>query len=69
MEIVVNGLGMRKEESNQEKKASLAIAITRERIALLNKKDRRKSEFIITDADPSKITGKGVRVTFKIPVS
>ncbi len=69
MEIVDNGLGMRKEESHQEKHASLAIAITRERIALLNKKDRRKSEFIITDADPSKITGKGVRVTFKIPVS
>jgi tetratricopeptide (TPR) repeat protein len=69
MEIVDNGVGMQKDETHQEKHASLAIAITRERIALLNKKDRRKSEFTITDATSNTAAGKGVRVLFKIPIS
>jgi tetratricopeptide (TPR) repeat protein len=69
MEIVDNGMGLRKNAAHEDEHTSLAIAITRERIDLLNKKNRHKSEFKISDADPSRSSAKGVRVSFKIPLT
>jgi sensor histidine kinase YesM len=68
MEITDNGNGIQEDNPQQKKRASLAIEITRERIALLNRKNKRKSSFVISEAYPQNVTRKGVKVSFRIPI-
>jgi tetratricopeptide (TPR) repeat protein len=67
MTIIDNGSGIQ-ENGQHKSRASLAIEITRERIALLNKKNKRESSFKIEDANPSRTHRKGVKVSFNIPL-
>jgi tetratricopeptide (TPR) repeat protein len=68
MEIVDNGTGMRETNKEEKDHNSLAIQITTERIALLNRRKKKKTTFSITDAYPTEPERKGVRVSFRIPV-
>jgi hypothetical protein len=71
MDIIDNGSGFQQNGKSQTEHNSLAIEITRERIELLNKKNKRKSSFTIQKAYPENPERPGVKVCFRIvmPVS
>ncbi len=68
MEITDNGVGMKEDLPQKKQNRSLALEITRERIALMNKKAKRKISFTITEAFPLHSERKGVKVSFRFPV-
>lgn len=65
MEISDNGYGMTKSGGYGQSHRSLAMAITRERIALMNKREKTKTSFMMQDAFPGDVARKGVRVRFR----
>jgi tetratricopeptide (TPR) repeat protein len=66
IEIKDNGQGIKSE--NNSKHLSLATEITAERISLINKKNKHKASFDITEAFPTQLN-RGVKALFKLPVS
>ncbi len=69
MEIIDNGYGIETGHSKIKQHQSLAIAITKERILLMNKRARVKTAFDITPAYPDQRERKGVRVRFSLPLN
>jgi len=67
LEIKDNGKGINFEAAEKKEHQSLATAITKERIALMNKKKMAKIIFSITEAYPDE-QRKGVKVSFQIPL-
>jgi len=67
-EIIDNGRGMPVSDTPVKQHQSLALAITKERVELMNKKSARKTIFSITDAFPLEAERKGVKVQFSIPL-
>jgi anti-sigma regulatory factor (Ser/Thr protein kinase) len=67
MEISDNGVGITSNEVKHKDHQSMAIAITKERIALHNKKIKQKIQFEVSEAFPDKTERKGVKIVFKIP--
>ena len=69
MEIIDNGTGMKSSYSENKKHESLALEITKERIALMGKKIKEKVIFSISEAFPSENGRKGVKVNFCLPLT
>lgn len=69
MEIIDNGIGMKASYSENKQHQSLAFEITKERIALMNKKVKRKIIFTIGAAFPMQKERKGVKITFRFPIN
>jgi tetratricopeptide (TPR) repeat protein len=69
MMITDNGYGMNAAPRNNKQHQSMAIAITKERIGIMNKKLKLKAGFEIKDAFPGEHERKGVCVAFAIPVN
>lgn len=69
MEITDNGTGMKDGYSQNKQHRSLALEITRERVALMNKKAKEKVLFTITEAFPLESERKGVKVNFSLPLN
>jgi tetratricopeptide (TPR) repeat protein len=67
LEIKDNGSGMTAGSGQEKEHQSLATTITKERIALMNKKRKEKIVFSVTEAYPQQ-ERKGVKVSFSIPV-
>ncbi len=65
MEISDNGYGMSAMKDRHRPHRSLALAITRERIALMNKREKVKTTFNLTDAYPQADIRRGVKVSFR----
>ena len=55
--------------SQSKKHPPLAIEITRERVALLNKRSKGRTSFTITETFPNAAERKGVKVIFVLPLS
>lgn len=68
MEIKDNGHGMKQTGSKGQEHQSLAMEITRERIALMNKRKNGKASCTITDAYPLQPDRNGVKVSFSLPL-
>jgi len=68
IEIVDNGYGMSYKPLEAKKHRSLALEITRERIALMNKRGKIHASFTISDAFPNEKDHKGVKVSFRFPL-
>jgi tetratricopeptide (TPR) repeat protein len=66
--ITDNGYGIQQAGSNEAKHRSMAMNITRERIALMNKKDNRKVLLNVEDAFPEAPVYKGVKINITIPL-
>ncbi len=66
MEIKDNGTGLEFGKAKDTHHQSLATSITKERIALMNKKSAEKIVFSVTEAYPNELR-KGVKVSFNIP--
>lgn len=69
MEIVDNGYGMAGRNQHKKRHRSLALEITRERIALMNRREKIKTTFTVSDAFPDEIERKGVKVVFRFALS
>jgi tetratricopeptide (TPR) repeat protein len=69
MEIIDNGYGMTGRGQHKKRYRSLAFEITRERIALMNRREKTKSTFTITDAFPDEAERKGVKVVFRFSLN
>ena len=69
MEIIDNGHGMGSSGSPGKKHQSLAMEITKERVTLMNKKSKKKTEFKINEAFPLQTERKGVKISFTIPLT
>jgi tetratricopeptide (TPR) repeat protein len=67
-EVVDNGKGIKTEDAETKQHQSMALAITKERIALMNKRARHKATFTISEAFPLEAIRKGVKVNFSIPL-
>jgi tetratricopeptide (TPR) repeat protein len=67
-EVVDNGKGIKTDDAETKQHQSMALAITKERIALMNKKARFKTIFSISEAFPLDPERKGVKVNFSIPL-
>lgn len=67
IEITDNGSGI-KEEALPKTHHSLAVEITKERIALMNQKARKKAFFSVGEAYPGNKERKGVKVIFILPL-
>jgi LytS/YehU family sensor histidine kinase len=67
LEIKDNGQGLSQTPEPKRIHQSLATAITRERIKLMNRKQSAKIIFTIEDAYPDQVH-KGVKVSFSIPI-
>jgi tetratricopeptide (TPR) repeat protein len=65
LEVVDNGTGMESKADKQYQ--SMATTITRERLALMNRKKEKKTAFTIEEAFPG-LARKGVKVNFSIPI-
>ncbi|MCD6068968.1 MAG: hypothetical protein K0S33_3794 [Bacteroidetes bacterium] len=63
--ITDNGRGIQNEANKEHR--SMATQITRERIQLLNRSNKSKAGFTISEADPA-AANKGVKVCFTIPL-
>jgi LytS/YehU family sensor histidine kinase len=68
IKIIDNGYGMHTQPSANLPHQSLAIEITKERIALLNKKEKTMASFEIAEAFPLETERKGVRVSLRLPL-
>lgn len=68
LEVTDNGKGIQKTNVPQHEHQSLALAITQERVELMNRKRSRKTMFSIGEAFPEAIMQKGVKVKFSIPL-
>lgn len=71
VEIIDNGIGIEKarEQKNQHKKhKSLAIQITHERLALLNKSKKKKISFSMTDLSDENKEKTGTKIIFLLPL-
>jgi TPR repeat protein/two-component sensor histidine kinase len=68
IEVKDNGSGMQYSDPPTRKHRSLALAITKERIALMNKKAKKKVDFSISEAFPGTSERKGVKVRFNLPL-
>lgn len=68
MKITDNGHGIKLADRSGKDHQSLAMEITRERIALMNKKERRQTTFTISDAYPLHKDRNGVMVNFSLPL-
>lgn len=68
VEIRDNGRGLKPATGNG-KHHSLSFAITRERVALMNKKTSRKVAFVVADAFPGNAERRGVQVMFSLPLA
>lgn len=68
LEISDNGYGLNAEKKEQKGHTSLATTITRERIELMNSKNKAKISFTISEAYPGK-PRVGLKVRFLIPLS
>src|SRR5207253_10453857 len=64
-----NGVGMEHFTKQKLVHSPLSIEITTERIALLNRKRKRKSSFTIRNANENQPLRKGVIVSFKLPIN
>ena len=69
MEIIDNGNGMKNEYSQNKQHQSLALEITKERVALMSKKIKNKVLFIMSEAFPFEKERKGVKVNFRLPLA
>lgn len=69
MEIIDNGYGMAGKYASHKPHRSLALEITSERIALMNKREKTKTTFTITDAFPTAAERKGVKVVFRFSLN
>jgi tetratricopeptide (TPR) repeat protein len=69
LEIIDNGNGMQQEETVVKEHHSLAMIITKERIALLNKKKEQKTIFTLADAFPERTERRGVKVSFQLAMN
>ncbi|MES2680151.1 MAG: histidine kinase [Bacteroidota bacterium] len=69
MEIVDNGIGMKEGYAQSKQHQSLALEITKERVALMNKKAKQKVLFTIGEAFPLQEEQKGVKVSFSLPLT
>lgn len=69
MEVTDNGAGLKSKPSSGKTHQSLAISITKERIALLNRKAKNNAFFSIEEAFPVEPERKGVKVTFHLPLN
>ena len=67
MEITDNGVGMKDSYSENKQHRSLALEITKERVAVMNKKNKEKVTFTISEAFPLQTGRKGVMVRFSLP--
>jgi tetratricopeptide (TPR) repeat protein len=67
LEVKDNGKGISQKSSRDQENQSLATAITKERIGLLNRKNKVKILFSISEAYPDG-PNKGVKVRFSIPI-
>jgi hypothetical protein len=68
MTILDNGAGMQSNRSEKKVNKSLAINITKDRIALINQEKKRSASFEITEAFPEALHRKGVKVCFVLPL-
>ncbi len=68
MVITDNGYGMQQNVHAGAGHQSLAMEITRERINLMNKNERRKATFHISDAFPTHAGRRGVKISFSLPL-
>lgn len=68
IKISDNGHGMNIHHRNNKQHQSMAIAITRERIQAMNKKQKVKIGFEMKDAFPGRVERKGVCIMFNLPV-
>lgn len=68
MEISDNGNGIGETKRNKTDHHSLATEITRERIDLINKKEKKKIIYTVSALYPERSTQQGVLVQFKIPL-
>jgi tetratricopeptide (TPR) repeat protein len=66
-EVIDNGKGIQTNDNSLKQHQSLALAITKERVDLMNKKAAQKTIFSINDAFPGE-ERKGVKVHFSIPL-
>jgi tetratricopeptide (TPR) repeat protein len=69
IKITDNGHGMHIHQRNNKQHQSMAIAITKERIRAMNKKQKLKTGFEIKDAFPGQSGRKGVCIMFNLPVN
>src|SRR6218665_125343 len=69
MEITDNGYGLSGKLRHNRSHRSLALEITRERIALMNRREKNKTIFAITDAFPDEAERKGVKVVFRFSLN
>jgi len=67
VEVIDNGVGL-DHTNNNGQHISMATAITKERLQLLNRGKNKKTNFSISEAFPADPIRKGVKVTFEIPV-
>jgi tetratricopeptide (TPR) repeat protein len=68
IEITDNGYGMQGENATGRQHQSMAMDITKERIALMNKKEKHKAVLTVGEAFPSTSDRKGVKVTISLPL-
>ncbi|MGZ6489473.1 MAG: tetratricopeptide repeat protein [Bacteroidia bacterium] len=72
VQIVDNGVGIEKalkQKEDHEKHQSMAMQITSERLAFLNKSKRKKLSFVVSDMGNSETGITGTKITFLIPLS
>ncbi len=69
VEISDNGTGMKDGYAQNKQHHSLALEITKERVALMNKKAKNKVVFTIGEAFPFEKERKGVKVNFHLPLN
>lgn len=68
--VMDNGVGIHETQNEKNKEhTSLAIKITRERLALLNKSKKVKMSFEITNIEDESHHNSGTKVTFLIPMT
>jgi LytS/YehU family sensor histidine kinase len=68
VQIVDNGYGIDTGNTHNKRHQSMAIEITRERIEIMNKKQKLCTSFDTQDAFPADDERKGVCVTFIFPL-
>ncbi len=69
LKITDNGAGMKNSYSESKQHQSLALEITKERVALMNRKLKEKTVFVIGEAFPLNSERKGVEVNFSLPLN
>ncbi len=68
VEVIDNGSGIKVESLKTKNHQSLALEITKERISLMNKKEKQKMVFSTNEAFPNEGIRKGFKVSFTIPL-